>query len=497
MNTSIKKILLINPPWLKLFGEGSFCSPLGLCYIAAVLEKQGYAVSIYDADHTAKAQFYSPVKKTANYGNYLSTLRDINSPIWKNIGLAISEQSPDIVGVSVTTPTHSSALNISRLVKSFNADIPVVWGGAHPTILPDETIKNKDVNIVVRGEGEYTFLDLIKNFSRLDKVLGITYRQDGGIIHNPSRPLIEDLNGLPFPAKHLILQKGNYYPEWFGNIFASRGCPYSCIFCASHQIWTRRVRHRSAENVVNEIRYIKKEFKTNQFVFYDDSFTLDQNFMENICDVFIKEKLNIIWTCSTRANLINDKLIRKMKHAGCEHILIGIESGDEETLKKIKKCLTIEHIKNAVRVLKRNRMQFSGFFMIGFPWETKRHIDNTISLMKKLNPRSATFSVAAPYPKTELYDICASEGLIPQVPDWDKFFQQSPEMYLSKNLTKEETSRIIRETAKIFEEYNKNKWRKTLFKNPLYVLKRILSGKYYRLRDLWALLRYYVWNKEA
>ena len=236
MNTDINKVLLISPPWYRIFGGCSDSSPLGLCYIAAILEKHGYNVSVYNADYKTDLQPTSVVELTAKYDTYLRTLNDMNHPLWKEVGAVISKQSPDIVGISVMTAKYGSALNVSRLVKDFDPDIPVVWGGVHPTILPDETMKNKDVDIVVRGEREYTFWELIENLESLDKVLGITYKENGEIIHKPNRPLIENLDELPFPARHLILEKENYHPEAFGNIFASRGCPYNCIFCASHKV---------------------------------------------------------------------------------------------------------------------------------------------------------------------------------------------------------------------------------------------------------------------
>ena len=180
LNTDINKVLLINPPWYRLFGEESPYSPIGLCYIGGVLEKHGFDVTIYNADFNNGGEFMSDVKRTENYLKYLHNLKDINHPIWKEIETTISKQSPDIVGISVTTAKYGSALNVSKLVKKLNPKIPVVWGGVHPTILPEETGINKDVDIIVRGEGDYTFLDLIENIERLDKVLGITY--------NPSSP---------------------------------------------------------------------------------------------------------------------------------------------------------------------------------------------------------------------------------------------------------------------------------------------------------------------
>ena len=166
--------------------------------------------------------------------------------------------------------------------------------------------------------------------------------------------------------------------------------------------------------MVDEVKEIKRTFHTNQFRFEDDSFTLNKKFVESVCDLLVKEKLGIRWTTETRADLVTDELIKQMKSAGCEEITIGVESGDEETLKRIKKGITVEQIRNANRILKENKIRFSAFFIIGFPWETKKEVDKTVSMMKELDPHIAGFSVATPYPGTELYDICVSQGLIPE-----------------------------------------------------------------------------------
>jgi len=257
-------------------------------------------------------------------------------------------------------------------------------------------------------------------------------------------------------------------------------------------IWTEKVRYRSPQNVISEIKQINKFFKTQHFRFEDDSFTLNKKFINNFCDSLIQEKIGIQWWCETRANLVTEDLVKKMKHAGCDEITIGAESGDEETLKKIKKGITIEQIKNSSKILKKNHMIFSAFFLIGFPWETKTEIDKTILLMKELDPQQAFFSVATPYPGTELYDICKFEGLLPEKIDWSTFFHQSPDMYLNKNLERDECNRIIKETELLFEEHNKKKLRGLLISDPIYIAKRIIKGGHYRPKALWALAQRYI-----
>lgn len=487
---NIKKILLINPPWQRLFDESYPLVPLGLAYIAGVLEQYGYNVVIYNADFDPtkdKIGIVSNVERVSKYNMYLSILNDANHPLWKEIMSVISQQSPDVIGISATTAKYGSALKVANLAKNFYQNVPIVFGGPHPTLLPEETIKDKNVDIVVRGEGEYTFLDIIENFDKLNKVLGITYKENERIIHNPTRPLIEKLDYLPFPARHLLLDKEKYHPKAFGDILASRGCPYKCIFCSCSKIWTNKVRFRSPESVVSEIRHLQEKFNTYQFTFQDDTFILNKKWVEHLCDLL--KKVDSQWTAETRADSITDDLIKKMKVAGCEEVRIGVESGDEETLKRLRKGVTLAQIKSSNKILRNNKMRFSAFFMIGFPWETIKEINKTVSLMKELSPHEAILSIVTPYPGTELYEIMQSEGLIPNNVDWSTFFFQSPDMYLTKKLTKEETLKIVKDMVNLFEKHNKNKKRELWLSNPLYVIKKMTKGKYYNLRDLWALLR--------
>lgn len=312
------KVLLLYPPLYKLFGGGFAGFPRGLCYVAGVLERYNFDVTVYNADFDPKSGNVSTSafhhKMTNSYNDYLRILNDDDHPFWKDVEMKILQQSPSLVGISVLTSAYGSALRIADIVKKMDENIPIVFGGVHPTTLPKETVKNENVDIVVRKEGEYTFLDLAKSFSgegKLSDIPGITYKEDGKIVHNPDRPLIQNLDELPYPARHLLLEKEKYSPDAFGSIYATRGCPYHCIFCASHRIWDRKVRSRTPENIIDEIKYVQKTFKTRNFTFDDDSFTYDKKFVDDLCDLLIEEKLDIEWVCQTRANLLTNDIAKK------------------------------------------------------------------------------------------------------------------------------------------------------------------------------------------
>lgn len=490
------KILLVKPPWYRLLGKTFSWYPIGLCYLAAVLEKFGFQVSVYNADYNyqrlGKDIFRGVYRMSQEYHNYLRTLNNANGPLWQEIEEIIVQQSPDIVGISVTTPEYKSALNVAKIVKKIKSNTPVVVGGVHPTILPEEVLTNKEVDIAVRGEGEYTFIDLVTTMQSggsLDRILGISYKKQNKIVHNSEKPLIKNLNDLPFPARHLLLKKETLPSYAFGRIFATRGCPYHCIFCASNKMWGRRVRCRSPENVVNEIKHVKKNFGTRFFFFEDDTFAINKQYAVKICNLLIQERLKITWGCETRPELITYDLVRKMKDAGCITMDVGVESGDDGILKKIKKGFTTEQVRSAKKILQRNGISFNAFFMFGFPWETKKEIRKTSSFLKELDSDAVIYSVVTPYPGTELYDIAVSEGIIPENIDWSFFFHQSPEMFLSKNLTRKEISQLIKYTERIAEEHNRKKRLKKVLTHPLSVLKMIYERGYYKCRFLPSLIR--------
>lgn len=277
-------------------------------------------------------------------------------------------------------------------------------------------------------------------------------------------------------------------PDDFSRLFASRGCPYNCIFCASNAIWSKRVRYRTPENVIDEIERINDTYNPSYFHFEDDSFSLKSSYVKQICELLLAGKVRINWGCETRVDLVTDDLLNIMKKAGCSKILLGAESGNELTLNRIKKNITLDQIRNAVLLCKKQRMETAIFFIIGFPWEGEDEIQQTVDFMKELDPQFAVYSIATPYPGTELYEIYKQEGLIPQKINWSTFFHQSPEMLLTSKLSKDRLQYIIESTERIFLKHNRKKQRLKLL-NP-YKLFLELKEHYKSPRELWARVKY-------
>jgi radical SAM superfamily enzyme YgiQ (UPF0313 family) len=415
--------------------------------LASVLEERGFAVKILEmaALHLSESDI---------------------EPI-------IDREKPDIVGISAMTSTVNSALNVVQRIKEINNRICVVLGGAHVSVLPEETLlRNPDVDIIVRGEGEKTMPELIdvvasKN-EDLANVLGITYRTEEGVKSNPPRPYIDDLDSLPFPAFNL-LPKGKYHlhPP-FGRkspampIITSRGCPYSCIFC-SKSVFGNKYRSNSPGYVIKQIQFLIEKFGIREIKFYDDVFTLDKKRVMSICSELKNSRIDIPWTCETRVNLVDKALLSTMKDAGCYMIAYGVESGSQEILNVIDKKTTLEQITRAFNLTHRIGINTVGYFMIGTPNETSETIRETIEFAKRIDPDFVQFSIATPYPGTKLYEVAARDGSMSR--RWDNYVYaeieslHSPDFPLS-NVSGQELKEWNREAYRSFYLRWKYVWKR-------------------------------------
>jgi radical SAM superfamily enzyme YgiQ (UPF0313 family) len=365
------------------------------------LEREGYRVTLVDADALKlKPEEIAPIVADA-----------------------------DVVGLTAMTPMINSALTITRHLKKVHPELPVVLGGTHATLLPEETMRvAPEIDVLVKGEGEETIVDLLRametNQSFTD-IPGISFRKDGKVVNNPPRLTNVDLDSLPFLAYHMLPQRkytphpphGRAFP--FAAIITSRGCPYKCSYC-SKPIFGYKFRGQSPERVVEEIAYYKERFGVQEIAFYDDVFTLNKKRSLEIADGLIKKRLKIHWTCESRVNLVDKELLTHIKHAGCYAIAYGIESGSQDILNILDKDLTLEQIEKAVRFSREVGLQTIGYFMLGAPGETPETIRQTIQFAKKLKLDFVQFSIATPFPGTKLYDLYTT-GKKGDTISWENF----------------------------------------------------------------------------
>ena len=457
------KVLLINPPFQRLKKIKKIFFPLGLGYLASSLVKNGFECKIYNVEVPKEAEILSEIidnkSLLANHRNYVEAIRDGKHKVWQEVAETLRKFEPDLVGISVMTPIYGSALKISRLVKEYNKECKVVWGGPHPSVESGKLLLEEVVDFVIREEGEDTIVELCKSLNSgphgdFTEIKGLSYKCNNDIVHNPARKLCNNIDKLEFPARSLLLQERLYPASAFGKLITSRGCPFECGYCSAYHIWGRHVRFRSIENVILEIKNVIERYKTREFYFFDDNFTLNRKYTSKLCEAMIDNKLDISWNCITRPDLIDNNLIKVMKKAGCCHVDIGIESGSPAILNRIDKKASLEQIRQASRILKANRMNWGAFLMIGFPDETERDIEMTMQFAKEISPISFEFSIFTPYPGTKLYALANELGLISEDFDWSRFSHQSPENHFTKNISKEKFSCYVNEFSTFVDSYN-------------------------------------------
>lgn len=393
------KVVLVDP----LIESAYPCPPLGLMYIAAVLEKEGLDVSIVE-------------------------MRFLENP-WARLEKILSGQGGGVVGVTATSYTFPDAIKVVKMAKAISEDFITIIGGVHVTFTSSETLMSiPEVDIVVIGEGERTMLELCKalksNSGDIEKVRGIAYRKNGEIVRTSRRPFIRDLDALPLPARSLVSMEKYLKIEDTTPVMTSRGCPCRCIFCASRAMWGQNVRLRGPKSVVDEIECIVKNYGYNTISFTDDVFTINKGRTLKTCDLMKKRGLNIQWECSTRADLLTRDLLKRMKKTGCRAIFLGIESGNQETLNILNKGITLKQAEKAVRWMSDLGIEARLSFMLGCPGENRKMTLRTLEFAEKLvdlGAGSVCFSFVKPYPGTALAENPKKSNIIFIDRDWKKY----------------------------------------------------------------------------
>jgi radical SAM superfamily enzyme YgiQ (UPF0313 family) len=382
-------VTLVNPPYLTKPHQHPPFPPLGLGYLAAVLEKNHYEVDVVDCQALKL------------------THEDFRSEI--------SKRQPNIVGVTSTTRTYKSGLQIARIAKEVHPDCLTVFGGPHVTFWDKNALEEcPELDVVVRKEGEYTLLELVRRMEADEgyfDVIGTTCRKDGKIVKNPDRPYIENLDQLPFPARHLWPLESLRKVEDIFYLTTSRGCVYWCEFCAAVRMFGRRYRMRSPQNVVDEIEFLHKTYGARTFTFCDDAFTVEQERTAELCRQIGERGLKIVWNCGTRVDMITKELLLKMRAAGCVSVWFGVESGSQHVLNEMRKGISTEQTIRAIGEVRELGLKPVPNVLIGFPGETEESAWRTIKFAEKISPDDiAFFNVATPLPGTPMFDRVKENG---------------------------------------------------------------------------------------
>ena len=351
--------------------------PTDLMYLASIAEQSGYEAKICD---------YS------QGGDFISDLVKFK---------------PDYLVANIATPTFKSDMEaVAKAKELFPNLVTIVKGAPFLTYNTNVTYENPFVDYVIMGEAEFTLRDILECVPN-NEILGICYKDDNmQPVKNEMRPFIDDLDSLPFPARHLVDNSVYKRPD-NGKVQAvikvSRGCPYHCFFCLATPVSGEKVRMRSAENIVAEIKECVEKYNIKNFIFWSDIFNINREWTIDLCKKIIECGLKITWSANTRANTMDDEMASWMYKSGCRLCSIGVESGSQEILDNIGKKITLDEIRNTVKILKKNKIKIYNYFVIGLPWETEKTVEETIKFAIELDSNFISFYTATPLPGTKYF----------------------------------------------------------------------------------------------
>ncbi|MEE8190841.1 MAG: radical SAM protein [Candidatus Scalindua sediminis] len=416
-------ILLLSPNVGGLFTEGTtLIPPMGLLYMGAVLEKAGYNVTIADL--------------------LVAPEQDIDI------------ESYNIIGITANTVQFNNALRFAEKAKKLGKT--VILGGPHPTFEAEASLNTRNVDFIVRGEGEETIVELVKEIegsSSFNNVKGISFISSGNhITHTPKREFIQDINSIPFPARHLIntepYKKFEIAYKPAGSILTSRGCPFDCNFCVGTKMRGKKYRWRSVENIIEEIKIMHAEYGFYSIVFLDDNFVAKISRTRELCEEILRQNLDFKWWCMARTDILakNPDTVELMAKAGCFQVFLGLESPNDEILESYNKHASGRTGDTAIKLLHKNGIRVHGSFIIGGLTETEEDILSTVKYAKKLKVDLAQFSVLTPYPGTALYNELKERI---KVKDWDQY-DCLHSVFDTNNLTTEQINKMVKTVYRKF-----------------------------------------------
>lgn len=435
--------------WPRKRGDKANRYPLYMCYSATRLKEAGHEVSYMD-----------------------SVMQDFTEEVTLE---KIKALKPDVICVEPATPTIKYDIHLAGKIKALLPDTKIIFSGSHVTRFPEEVLKSRAIDAIVRGEQDETTLKLIEAIDKkspLADVLGIAFTDSNEDVKiTGPRPLIKDLDSLPFPDRELIphewYKEGHVVRTPFTFVIASRGCPNKCTYCLWPNVFFEHsVRFRSIDNVLAEIDWLVEEYGIKEIFIDDGTFNVNRKRVIEFSKRLAEHGHDLIWSCSCRVDCVDEEMLMWMKKSGCKLICYGPESASQETLDKIRKDIDISMAKKAMELTKKAGIIAHANFMFGFPWETKEDIENTIQFAIDIDPDTAQFSLVFPHPGSEMFDLAVNEGWFADgvTDDWDRFEMSRGQVIKCKVDAEELKSLVSKAHAKFFLR-------------PSYILKNLAKVK--------------------
>ena len=459
------KVLFIVPPsnieehYGSFVEAGAVYPSLGIAYLGAGALKEGHEVKVIDSE--------------------------VLNLTFKDLEEEIRKFNPDVIGMQTFCANINRCYKVAEIAKRINSEIKIVLGGVQVTQLPYESIKNENVDFIIYGEADISFLNLLKAIERNKKdfsdVKGLIWKKNGKVITNPPQELIKNLDILPYPALelfpiHLYRSSSQVRGNKTLHMFTSRGCPYDCSYCAGDLIFGKSFRFHSSKRVIDEINHLKRKFNIDSIQFYDETFTINRKRVIDLCEKMIEKKVNISWSCFTRVDLVDEELLRLMKRAGCYQIFFGVETGVERLLKLIRKRTTLQQAREAFKLTRKLGIETVASFMLTLPTETEEETWQSIKFGLELDPDYVYWLTFTPYPGTELAEYAEKTGKILHK-NYELYNVFSEIVYVPDGRDPEEIRRTIAKAYRMF------------YLRPKYIIRRINSLRHLPPKKIWSLFK--------
>jgi anaerobic magnesium-protoporphyrin IX monomethyl ester cyclase len=439
------KIFLIAPPIITpdIWEEELKHPPLGLAFLASVLRQHDYEPIIFDS--TIERNPFQKIKSI------------------------LKKEGFEIIGIGFSSIAAEGAFRVAEEIKKINPQTIVIAGGYHPTAMTKEVLENKNFDFVVFGEGEITIIELLKsiknNLDNIENIKGVAFRKNGKIVINQPRPLIENLDTIPLPAYDLLQLDAYSIPSTsrkpYITYIRSRGCPFSCNFCGVQKMFGRKYRLESLQKTIKNMENLIENYNIKEIIFKDSEFVINKESVNELCNLLIEKKYDLTWACNARVDTVSKNLLIKMKNAGCNSITYGVESGDQKTLDRIGKQITLDQSRNAIKLTKDAKIRCVANFIIGLPEETEEAIKKTIKFAKELDTDFASFGHLIALPGSDIYDEAIKNNwFINGKPDY--FSQEKCKI----NATKISTEKLEKFLKKAIISF---------YFRPKYIMKRLLK----------------------
>ncbi len=371
---------------------------------------------------------------------------------FEHLSHLLREFKPDAVSITVVTPQIRSTLTACEIIREMSPEAYLMIGGPHATVLPVETLETSGADLVYSGEGEIAFRKLVEGTNPGD-IPGACFMKDGEAVLVPGRLLVENLDTLPLPDRDIFDMK-KYFQTWYSmdrvdpglkgtTIMGTRGCPYTCTFCQPtlSRIFGKKMRRRSPESIVNELKHLVEKYSISGFMFEDSTFIVDHRWVTDICQLMNSEGLKLKWCCNVRADLLTEELLDTMVIAGLSKVNMGVESASQRVLDDIyRKGITVEGVKRALRMCRSRGIFVQGYFMLGAPGETVEEMKQTIDFAAREPFDDALFDITTPFPHTELWEM-SKELINADYSDFDCFHKS---VYVLEGITPEQIEKLKR-----------------------------------------------------